>query len=61
MMNKLSTQGTNQNRPFKPKSYQGRRREQGRNNYYDKGKQWDRYGSSVVIDMEDKIIEIDLS
>ena len=32
MMHKISSQGSNQNRPFKPKIYQGRRREQGRNN-----------------------------
>ena len=32
MISKLSTQGSNQNRPFKPKIYQGRKRGQGRNN-----------------------------
>ena len=43
MMSKLSTQGSNQSISFKPKIYQGRRRGQGRNNYYDRGKHWDRY------------------
>ena len=33
MMSKMSTQGSNQNRPFKPKIYQVKRREQGRINY----------------------------
>ena len=33
MMSKLSVQGSNQNRPFKPTIYQGKRRRQGRNNY----------------------------
>ena len=41
-MSKLSTQGSNQNRPFKPKIYQERRRGQGSSNYYDRGRQWDR-------------------
>ena len=43
MVSKLSTQGSNQNRPSKPKIYQGRKRGQGRNNYYDRGRQWDRF------------------
>ena len=32
MMSKLSAQGSSQNRPLKPKNYQGRKRGQGRNN-----------------------------
>ena len=43
MISKLSTQGSNQNRPFKHKIYQGKKRGQGRNNYYIRGKQWDRF------------------
>ena len=43
MISELSTQGSNQNRPFKPTIYQGRRRGQGRNNNYDRGSQWDKY------------------
>ena len=31
MISKLTAQGSNQNRPFKPKSYQGNRRGQTRN------------------------------
>ena len=42
-MSKLSTQGSNQNKPFKPKIYQGRNRGQGRYNYYDRGRQQDRF------------------
>ena len=38
MMSKLTTQGSSQNRPFKPKIYQGKRRGQVRNYY--------RYGSN---------------
>ena len=34
MMSKLTAQGNNQNWPFKPKMYQGKRRGQARN-YYD--------------------------
>ena len=44
-MSKLSVQSSNQNRPFKPNTYQGRRRGQGRNNYYDRGRQWGRFQS----------------
>ena len=33
MMHKLITQGSSQNRPFKSKIYQGKRREQARNDY----------------------------
>ena len=36
MMSKLTAQGSNQNKPFKPKIYQGKRRGQTRN-YYDQG------------------------
>ena len=36
MKNKLTAQGNNQNKPFKPKIYQGKRRGQTRN-YYDQG------------------------
>ena len=43
MMSKLLTQGTNQNRPFKPRISQGRKRGQGRNNYFVRGRQWHRF------------------
>ena len=43
MMNKLPIQGSNQNRSFKPKIDQERRRGQDRYNYYDRARQWDRY------------------
>ena len=33
MMSKLSAQGSNQDIPFKPKIYQGKRRRQDRNNF----------------------------
>ena len=46
MMSKLSSQGSNKNRPFKSKIYQGRKRGQGRNNYFDRGRQWDSLRSS---------------
>ena len=46
MMSKLSTQGSDQNKPFKPKIYQERRTGQGGNNYYDRGRQWDRFRMS---------------
>ena len=46
MISKLSTQGSNQNRPFKPKIYQWRKRGQGRNNYNESGRQWERFRSS---------------
>ena len=46
ILNKLSTQGSNQNRPFKAKIYQGRKRGQGRNNYYNICRQWVRFRSS---------------
>ena len=36
-MRKLTAQGSNQNKQFKPKIYQGKRRGQTRN-YYDQGK-----------------------
>ena len=36
MMSKLTAQGSNQNKLFKPKIYQGKRRGQTRN-YYDQG------------------------
>ena len=42
MMSKLAAQGNNQNKQFKPKVYQGRRRGQMRN-YYDLGKYQNRY------------------
>ena len=38
-MSKLWPQVSNQNRPFKPKICQKRKRGQGRNNYYDRGRQ----------------------
>ena len=43
MINKLTAQGSNQNRLFKPKIYQGKRRGQMRH-YYDQGKYQNRYG-----------------
>ena len=43
MMNKLSTQDSSQNRPFKSKIYQGRKRGQCQNKYYDRDRQWDRF------------------
>ena len=46
MMSKLSAQGRNQNKLFKPKMSQGGKRGQGGNNYYDRGRKWDRFGSS---------------
>ena len=39
MVSKLLTQDSGQNRPFNPKIYQGRKRGQCRNNYYDWGRQ----------------------
>ena len=46
MMSKLSTHCSNQNKPFKPKIYQGKRREQGRNNYdQDRYQNWYRSNS----------------
>ena len=42
MMSKLTVQGSNQNRPFKPKIYQGKRRGEMRH-YYDQGKYQNRY------------------
>ena len=37
MMSELTDQGSDQNRPFKPKIYQGKRREHMKN-YHDQGK-----------------------
>ena len=54
-MSKLPTQGSNQNRPFQPKIYQGRRRGQGRNNYYDRVGNGIGLDQVAVIDIEDKI------
>ena len=45
MMSKLRAQGSNPNRPFKPKIYQGKRRGQTRN-YYDQGNYQNRYRSN---------------
>ena len=42
MMNKLTAQGDNQDKQFKLKIYQGRRRGQSRN-YYDQGNYQNRY------------------
>ena len=39
MMSKLSARVINQNGPFKPQIYQGRKRGQGKNNYYARGTQ----------------------
>ena len=47
MMNKLTSQGGNHNKPFKPKIYQGKRREQARN-YYDQCNYQNRYISNSV-------------
>ena len=46
MISKLSTQGSNQNIPFKPRFIKDKRRGQGINNYYDRGRQWVRLRSS---------------
>ena len=46
MINKLTAQGNNQNKQFKPKIYQGQRREQTRN-YYDQGNCQNRYRSNI--------------
>ena len=46
MMIKLTIQSKTQGRTFKPKIYQGKRRPQGRTNYYDKGRQQGRNRSS---------------
>ena len=61
MMSKLSTQGSNQNRPFNTKIYQGIKRGQGRNNYYDRDRQWDKVDQVVVIGIVNQITEINLS
>ena len=45
MIRKLTAQGNNQNKPFKPKIYQGKRRGQTRN-YYDQGNYQNRYRSN---------------
>ena len=45
IMSKLTAQGSNQNRPFKPKIYPGERRGQTRN-YYDQSKYQNRYRSN---------------
>ena len=42
MMSKLTAQGSNQNKQFKPKIYQGKRKGQIRN-YYDQGNYQSRY------------------
>ena len=41
-MSKLTAQGSNQNRPFKPKTYQGKRKGLFRN-YYDQDRYQNRY------------------
>ena len=45
MMSKLTAQGSSQNRLFKPKIYQGKRRGQGRN-YYDQDRYQNRHKSN---------------
>ena len=45
MISKLTAEGSSQNRPFKPKIYQGKRRGQMRH-YYDQGKYQNRYRSN---------------
>ena len=45
MMSKLTAQGNNQNKQFKPKIYQGKRRGQTRN-YYGQGNYQNRYRSN---------------
>ena len=44
MISKLTAQGNNKKRPFKPMIYQGKRREQGRN-YYNQDRYQGRYRS----------------
>ena len=44
MMSKLTAQHNSQNRPFKPKIYQGKKRGQSRN-YYDQERYQNRYRS----------------
>ena len=61
MMSKLSTQGSNQSRAFKPKMYQGRRRGQGKNNYCDRGRQWDGFKSLSGNRYRRTVIEISFS
>ena len=46
IMSKLTVRGNNQNKQFKPKIYQGKRREQTRN-YYDQGNYQNRYRSNT--------------
>ena len=46
MMSKLTAQGRNQNKPFKSKIYQGKRRGQTRN-YDDEGNYQNRYRSVI--------------
>ena len=45
MMGKLTAQGSSQNRQFKPKTYQGKRRGQSRN-YYEQDRYQNRYRSN---------------
>ena len=45
-MNKLTAEGNNQKRPFKPKIYQGKRREQS-GNYYDQDRYQNWYRSNT--------------
>ena len=45
MISKVTAQGNNQNKQFKPKIYQGKRRGQTRN-YYDQGNYQNRYRSN---------------
>ena len=45
MMSKLTVQGSNQNRPFKPKIHQGKKRGQSRN-YFNKERYQNRYRSN---------------
>ena len=54
----LTAQGSYQNRPFKPKIYQGQRRGQTRN-YYDQGKYQNRFRSNGEIG--ECHIEVELS
>ena len=46
MMGKLTIQSNNLGRPFKPYIYQRKRRGQGKNNYYDRGRQQSRFRSN---------------
>ena len=60
MMSKLTAQGSNQNKLFKPKTYQGKRRGQTRN-YYNQGNYQNKYRSNQIVDLGDYHSEVELS